>query len=239
MLGQAVRRAIDAQAGAYVCYLIGGPSWYQTNRPTDQGHVRTTDPLTQAGTAAALRGRPEIRLVDRGTEDEDTVVIVITDRLDINGRDLLRTVKAQGQNRIVLVLSEIDEDNDLLAAVELGVRAVTRRAEASPEGLVETGPQGVHRGRRAAAGPAGPAADPGVPVAACMCWSPRAWTCSACRAGRSRCCAWSRRLRDQGDRGADVLLAAHVKTILHDVTNRFQLRNRSHAVAYAIREGLI
>ncbi|HYS34643.1 MAG TPA: DNA-binding response regulator, partial [Pseudonocardiaceae bacterium] len=97
---------------------------------------RTTDPLTQAGTAAALRGRPEIRLVERGTEDEDTVVIVITDRLDINGRDLLRTVKAQGLSRIVLVLSEID-DNDLLAAVELGVRAVTRRAEASPEGLVE------------------------------------------------------------------------------------------------------
>lgn len=30
-----------------------------------------------------------------------------------------------------------------------------------------------------------------------------------------------------------------VKSILHDVTNRFQLRNRSHAVAYAMREGLI
>lgn len=30
-----------------------------------------------------------------------------------------------------------------------------------------------------------------------------------------------------------------VKSILHDVTNRFQLRNRSHAVAYALREGLI
>ena len=30
-----------------------------------------------------------------------------------------------------------------------------------------------------------------------------------------------------------------VKSILHDVTNRFQLRNRSHAVAFAMREGLI
>ncbi len=30
-----------------------------------------------------------------------------------------------------------------------------------------------------------------------------------------------------------------VKTILNDVTNRFNLRNRSHAVAYALREGLI
>ena len=30
-----------------------------------------------------------------------------------------------------------------------------------------------------------------------------------------------------------------VKNIIHDVTSRLELRNRTHAVAYAIREGLI
>jgi DNA-binding NarL/FixJ family response regulator len=30
-----------------------------------------------------------------------------------------------------------------------------------------------------------------------------------------------------------------VKSVLHDVTTRLHLRNRSHAVAYAMREGLI
>ena len=30
-----------------------------------------------------------------------------------------------------------------------------------------------------------------------------------------------------------------VKNILHDVTTRLQLRNRTHAVAFAVREGLI
>ena len=30
-----------------------------------------------------------------------------------------------------------------------------------------------------------------------------------------------------------------VKNVLHDITSRMQLRNRSQAVAYAIREGLI
>jgi DNA-binding NarL/FixJ family response regulator len=30
-----------------------------------------------------------------------------------------------------------------------------------------------------------------------------------------------------------------VKNVLHDITTRLQLRNRSHAVAYALREGLI
>ena len=30
-----------------------------------------------------------------------------------------------------------------------------------------------------------------------------------------------------------------VKNIIHDITSRLELRNRTHAVAYAIREGLI
>ena len=30
-----------------------------------------------------------------------------------------------------------------------------------------------------------------------------------------------------------------VKNVVHDVTSRFDLRNRTHAVAYAIREGYI
>jgi DNA-binding NarL/FixJ family response regulator len=30
-----------------------------------------------------------------------------------------------------------------------------------------------------------------------------------------------------------------VKNVLHDVTSRLQLRNRSHAVAYALKQGLI
>jgi DNA-binding NarL/FixJ family response regulator len=30
-----------------------------------------------------------------------------------------------------------------------------------------------------------------------------------------------------------------VKNVIHDITTRLQLRNRSHAVAYAVRQGLI
>ena len=30
-----------------------------------------------------------------------------------------------------------------------------------------------------------------------------------------------------------------VKNVIHDITTRHQLRNRSHAVAYAVRAGLI
>ena len=30
-----------------------------------------------------------------------------------------------------------------------------------------------------------------------------------------------------------------MKNVIHDVTSRLDLRNRTHAVAYAIRQGLI
>jgi len=211
---------------------------YQTMTARIKVTFRTTDPLTQAGTAAALRGRPEIRLVDRGAEDDDTVAIVITDRLDINGRDLLRTVKAQGLSRIVLVLSEID-DNDLLAAVELGVRAVTRRAEASPEGLVELV-------RRAATGDAALPPDllgrllTQVSRLQRHVLEPKGLDVF----GMSEREKQVLRLVSQGFETREIAermcySQRTVKTILHDVTNRFQLRNRSHAVAYAIREGLI
>ncbi len=30
-----------------------------------------------------------------------------------------------------------------------------------------------------------------------------------------------------------------IKNAIHDLVSRFQLRNRSHAVAYAVRQGLI
>lgn len=211
---------------------------YQTMTARIKVTFRTTDPLTQAGTAAALRGRPEIRLVDRGAEDDDTVAIVITDRLDITGRDLLRTVKAQGLSRIVLVLSEID-DNDLLAAVELGVRAVTRRAEASPEGLVELV-------RRAATGDAALPPDllgrllTQVSRLQRHVLEPKGLDVF----GMSEREKQVLRLVSQGFETREIAermcySQRTVKTILHDVTNRFQLRNRSHAVAYAIREGLI
>jgi len=219
-------------------FTTRGTIVYQTMTARIKVTFRTTDPLTQAGTAAALRGRPEIRLVDRGAEDDDTVAIVITDRLDINGRDLLRTVKAQGLSRIVLVLSEID-DNDLLAAVELGVRAVTRRAEASPEGLVELV-------RRAATGDAALPPDllgrllTQVSRLQRHVLEPKGLDVF----GMSEREKQVLRLVSQGFETREIAermcySQRTVKTILHDVTNRFQLRNRSHAVAYAIREGLI
>ena len=52
------------------------------------------------------------------------------------------------------------------------------------------------------------------------------------------------RLVAQGDDTAEIARKMcyserTVKSVLHDLTTRLQLRNRTHAVAYAVREGLI
>jgi len=127
----------------------------------------------------------------------------------------------------------------LLAAVELGVRAVTRRAEASPEGLVELV-------RRASTGDAALPPDllgrllTQVSRLQRHVLEPKGLDVF----GMSEREKQVLRLVSQGFETREIAermcySQRTVKTILHDVTNRFQLRNRSHAVAYAIREGLI
>ncbi len=45
---------------------------------------------------------------------------------------------------------------------------------------------------------------------------------------------------DTGDVGRQLFLSERtVKNIVHDVTSRLNLRNRTHAVAYALKQGLI
>ena len=81
--------------------------------------------------------------------------------------------------------------------------------------------------------------------------------CAACRTGDDMRCAAGLTFNGLATREIEVLrLVADgcdtheiadklaysertVKNVLHDVTTRLQLRNRSHAVAYALRQGLI
>jgi DNA-binding NarL/FixJ family response regulator len=200
--------------------------------------VQAVDPISRSGVVAALRYRPEITLVDPNDADADTVVIVIADRLTDAELGGMRALRSSGMARIVLVLTEID-DSDLLAAVELGVRAITRRADATPEAMVELA-------RTAGSGAATLPPD----------LLSRLLT-QVSRLHRHVLQPRGLDLRGMSEREREVLrlVAAGldtkeiaerlcysqrtIKTILHDVTNRFQLRNRSHAVAYALREGLL
>lgn len=200
--------------------------------------VRATDPILQNGVHMALRTRPEIWLVDEDTATPEAVALVVTDRFDERGSQLLRTLQVRGFTRIVLIAGEL-EDNEILTAVEGGVCAVARRSETTPDVLV----------RLVKAAASGEGALPPDMLGRLLnrvsrlqrhVLEPRGLHLAGITNRETEVL----KLVASGlstKEIADQLCYSQrtVKSILHDVTNRFQLRNRSHAVAYALREGLI
>ncbi|MGK3205423.1 response regulator transcription factor [Amycolatopsis sp. MEPSY49] len=200
--------------------------------------VRATDPILHNGVCMTLRSRDEVRVVDGEAADSAMVALLVADRLDETMTQLLSALHHQGFTRIVLVAGEVD-DNEILNAVEHGVCAVARRADAGPEVLV----------RLIKAAAAGEGALPPDLLGRLLS--------RVSRLQRQVLQPRGLHLGGMSNRETEVLrlVAAGystqeiadqlcysqrtVKSILHDVTNRFQLRNRSHAVAYALREGLI
>lgn len=213
---------------------------YATINTVDQVSVvlQGGDAISQAGLAATLRAQHEIRLVDIAHATPDCVVVLTVDTVDADARKQLRALQCRGFRRIVLITSHVD-DGDLMAAVEDGVSAVTRRSETTPDLLVRLA-------RAAARGDGVVPADllgrllTRVSRLQRNVLEPKGLNL----AGMSeRETAVLRLVADGFDTReiAERLCYSQrtVKTILYDITNRFQLRNRSHAVAYALREGLI
>lgn len=200
--------------------------------------ARATDPILQNGVQQVLRTRPEMWLVDEDADAANTVAVVATDRLDERTTQLLRGLQARGFTRQVLVAGELGE-SDTMAAVEVGVCAVARRADSTPEVLV----------RLVTAAAAGEGALPPDLLGRLLhqvsrlqrhVLEPRGLQLAGVSTRESAV------LRMVADGLSTKEIAGRlsysertVKSILHDVTNRFQLRNRAHAVAYALKEGLI
>jgi DNA-binding NarL/FixJ family response regulator len=198
--------------------------------------VQAGDPVSQAGVVAALRDWHEVRVVDECAAAE--VGIVVTDEVDDDAIRMLKSVQRNGCPRVVLVATRID-DHGLVAAVEAGISGVVRRNEA-------TGMELVRLARLAAAG------DGSVPPDLLgrllrevgrvqrQVLTPRGLTFT----GLSKREISVLRLVADGLDTSEI--ARHlsysertIKNVIHDVTSRLHLRNRSQAVAYAMREGLL
>jgi len=201
-------------------------------------HVYAWDPILQAGVVSHLRPRPEVQILGDREVDQALVMVVVTDSVDDRTLQLLKRLHRGGTARTVLVAGSLD-DADLVAAVEAGVVALLRRHEANADRLVTA----ISRAA-ASEGTVPPdllgrlltqvgALQRGV-------LDPRGLTFSGLATREIEV------LRLVAD-GCDTSEIAHqlaysertVKNVLHDVTTRLQLRNRSHAVAYALRQGLI
>jgi DNA-binding NarL/FixJ family response regulator len=201
-------------------------------------YVHARDPISEAGVASQLRPRPEVRVVSTDEVENARVAVIVVDAVDESAVRLLRSVQRHGLSRSVLVASRLD-DGDLVSAVEVGVLGLVRRAEATPDRLVEVI-------SCAAAGEGSVPPDllgrllDQVGRLQRQVLSPRGLTFTGLA---SREIEVLRLVADGYDTMEIASKLAYsertVKNVLHDVTSRLQLRNRSHAVAYALREGLI
>jgi DNA-binding NarL/FixJ family response regulator len=200
--------------------------------------VMAKDPISEAGVISGLRPRPEVRV--RGTHDgEDPhVVVVVTDTVDEQVVTDLHSVQRSGSARCVIVACRMD-DGDLVKAVEAGVVGVVRWRDATPDRLVSV----------ILAAAAGEGSVPPDLLGHLMDHVGKLQR----HAGGPRGIMFTglaprevevlRLLANGLDTAEIAVRLAYsertVKNVVHDVTTRLQLRNRSHAVAYALREGLI
>jgi DNA-binding NarL/FixJ family response regulator len=198
--------------------------------------VYAADPISQLGIMAHLRHYREVRIV--ADDQPATVAVAIADGLDDDRLRWLRALHRDSGVSIVLVAGHIDP-RTLVTAVEAGVCAVISRADVTPERL-------VHVIRAAARG------DAELP--------PQLLRHLLDQVGRLNrqvrepnglsFAGLTKRERDVLELVADGLSTREVadslnysertiKTVLQDLTIRLHLRNRTHAVAYALRNGWI
>lgn len=194
-------------------------------------YVYADDPILEAGVVSQLRPRAEIEVVDSAGLQRAEVAIAVADVLDGTTVRILRSLRKAGVRHTLLLLGAVD-DQTVTAAVQAGVSGVLRRSEATADVLVRAVAE-VAAGRgvlpRDLLGRAGGMTRHPV--------TPRFDKLSKREADVLRLIADGL----DTDEIARTLCYSQrtVKNVLHGVTTRLQLRNRSHAVAYAVREGLI
>ena len=200
--------------------------------------VYARDPISETGIAGQLRVRPQLRVVDHGEIDQARVAVVVTDEMDA---EAVRVVKALQRNqcpRVVAVVTRVD-DAGVLAAIEAGACGVLRRQEATGERLTSAVEAAVAGDGTMPPDLLGRLLEQ-VGMLQRHVLAPRGLTMSGLA---EREIEVLRLVADGHDTSEIARLLAYsertVKNVIHDVTTRLCLRNRSHAVAYAVRQGLI
>lgn len=200
--------------------------------------VHGGDPVLRAGIVSQLRVGGDVQLVDEEAAEPGCVALVVADQMDAESAVTIRSLRLRGVTRIVLLAARID-DKALLAAVEAGVSGVVRRNQATQHALTAA--------IRSAA------ADEGslppdllgrllnqVGQLQRQVLNPRGLTFAGLTEREIGVLRLLADGLDTAEVGRRLFYSERtVKNIIHDVTSRLELRNRTHAVAYAIREGLI
>ncbi|KOU66936.1 LuxR C-terminal-related transcriptional regulator [Streptomyces sp. NPDC060334] len=197
--------------------------------------VSAADPIGLAGAVDLLRRHPEIEL--REESGPGTVALLVEDALDEAALTRLRRIVRSEGARAVLVVGAMRE-NELMDVVECGVGTIVWRHEATGERLV----QAVLAASRG---------DGDLPADLLGRLIHQVGTLhrGAGRAGAPALGLTSREVDvlrlvsegfDTGEIAGKLSYSERtVKNVMHGLTTRLHLRNRAHAVAFALREGYI
>lgn len=201
--------------------------------------LRAQDPISQAGVASQLRARPEVSVV--GRDDgmaAPQVVVMVVDAVDDEVLRVLRNIQRTSTCRTVLVTTDIDEQK-LVSAAECGVAGVVRRSESTPDHLVQVIGT-VARGEGHLPSDLLGRLLEEVGRLQGQVLGPRGLHFTGLAAREVDVLRLVAEGYDTADIATKLAYSERtIKNVLHSVMTRLQLRNRSHAVAYAMRQGLI
>lgn len=200
--------------------------------------VYAADPVLRVGVVHQLRQRPEIGLVDDTDANQAEVALVVVDTLDDGVVALLNRLRHANGTRTGLVIGTLGIGS-LQRVVECGVAAVLRRTDADQGELL----------RLVLAIANGEGVLPGDLLGKLLTHVGSLQRSDPDPGGLSLATLTTReadmlRLVSEGLDTAEIARKTSysertVKNVLHEITTRLQLRNRAHAVGYALRNGLI
>ncbi|MET8765242.1 LuxR C-terminal-related transcriptional regulator [Lentzea sp. NPDC004782] len=177
--------------------------------------VHAKDSVTRWGIAGYLRLRPEVQVLAEHSSRHAQVVLVAAGGAGLTAE--LRVIAQRTAARVVLITDDL-RAQDLPRVIDHRVVAVLPRADLTCESLVST-VLAAHEGRVEL--PAGlAAAELAERELDVLRLFSEGWT----TAEVARKLSYSERT---------------VKSVVQQVLTRYQLRNRTHAVAFAIRSGVI
>ncbi|PBC75385.1 DNA-binding NarL/FixJ family response regulator [Streptomyces sp. TLI_235] len=200
-------------------------------------NVVALDPLPEAGVRSALHGCPDVCVVP--AEEAARVTVVIVDGVTEQVLHTVRTVRAaRHRPEVVLVAAEL-APAEAMHAIAAGARGLLRRHEAGAARLARTVlaaaggdctvPPDLLDGLLEQAAGAGP------PFGA-----PASWPGTGLSNRERDVLRLVADGRDTDEIARELSYSARtVAGVLHDITQRLRLRNRAHAVAYALRAGLL
>ncbi|NEA68487.1 LuxR C-terminal-related transcriptional regulator [Streptomyces sp. SID12488] len=200
--------------------------------------VYAADPILRVGVVQQLRQRPEVDLLADADAEGAQVSLVVVDNVEDDVAALLHRLRLNSATQVGLVVGTLGS-GALQRVIECGVSAVLRRAEADQDRLVHL----------VLATANGEGVLPGDLLGKLLAQVGSLQRSSLDPQGLSLSTLTTReadmlRLVSEGLDTAEIARKTAysertVKNVLHEIITRLQLRNRTHAVGYALRNGLI